>query len=422
MKTDKNGNRRCYQGLILFIILSLMASFGCSATPEYQKPSSEKFIFSWKTKAFNDYLDSAKEYVRKNRIMMNPHRQNEEVEVNLPFELAPDPNLCPAYTKPEKGILLIHGLGDSPYSMRDLANEYSKSCFLVRAILLPGHGTRPGDSLTMTAEEWYQTSAFALESLKKDVNEVYLGGFSTGANIATLLAWQDSSIKGLALFSPAFALNWEHAGLLSFVDIFIDWLNENPIEDYTKYTAFSVNSLQQFYITSAKLQNVIDKGGKLNIPVFIALSENDSVVNVQYINQVFQENLIFSGNRMMLFTGHESDPNFKNSSRTVLRKGYLPDQQIYSISHMAITTRLDNPHYGKNGDYRNCIMTEFDKDYKRCHNTDKDLLWYGSWGDKSEGKTFSRLMYNPYFDEMVAMSIKTILNPKLSLSINQNSK
>ncbi|PCI23075.1 MAG: hypothetical protein COB67_13080 [SAR324 cluster bacterium] len=401
----------------IVLILILLASFsfiGCTAKQEQYQTSAEKFSFPWDQGEFSDYLLATKKYISRNRFFLDAQHRKLEIEANSPFELYPDPQTCPISGKPEKGLLLIHGLSDSPYSMRDLAEEFSKKCFLVRTILLPGHGTRPGDSTAMTADEWYQVSTFALETLKKDVKHVYAGGFSTGANISTWLALKDPSIRGLVLFSPAFSLKWEYPTSLATLDLFIDWLNKNPIEDYAKYTSFSINSLRQFYITSARVQEEITKGNKLKIPVFIALSGDDSVVDVSYVKNVFQENLDFPGNRMMYFTQSQPSPQQQEDPRIVYRVGNLPDQQIASISHMAIPNRINNPHYGKNGDYRSCHMTDSNSDYEPCMQAERASLWHGAWGSEAEGKIFSRLTFNPYFDEMVAMSLETILSPKVN--------
>ena len=72
------------------------------------------------------------------------------VEDRAPFELAPERRRCgrPADGGYEKAALLIHDLGGTSYEMRDVARAFADACYLVRAILLPGHGTVPGDLLT----------------------------------------------------------------------------------------------------------------------------------------------------------------------------------------------------------------------------------------------------------------------------------
>jgi hypothetical protein len=49
------------------------------------------------------------------------------------------------------GVLLVHGLTDSPYSVRALAELYGREGFYALALRMPGHGTVPG---ALTAAAW----------------------------------------------------------------------------------------------------------------------------------------------------------------------------------------------------------------------------------------------------------------------------
>ena len=57
-------------------------------------------------------------------------------------------------TKSKKAILLVHGLGDSPYSFSDLATTFAKQGFYVQVLLLPGHGSKPEDMHLTTYQDW----------------------------------------------------------------------------------------------------------------------------------------------------------------------------------------------------------------------------------------------------------------------------
>src|SRR5476649_67099 len=84
---------------------------------------------------------------------------------------------------PKGGILLVHGLGDSPWSFHDVGAKLAEQGFLVRTVLLPGHGTQPADMLDVTLEQWQQVVREQAAILSREVPKVYLGGFSTGANL-----------------------------------------------------------------------------------------------------------------------------------------------------------------------------------------------------------------------------------------------
>lgn len=54
------------------------------------------------------------------------------------------------------GVLLIHGLSDSPYHMRALARIFAEQGFHVIALRLPGHGTIPGALTKVKWQDWYR--------------------------------------------------------------------------------------------------------------------------------------------------------------------------------------------------------------------------------------------------------------------------
>ena len=59
-----------------------------------------------------------------------------ETPYNRTYELAPE-------GEPRGSVLLMHGLSDSPYSMRGMAETFQSRGYYVVALRLPGHGTVP---------------------------------------------------------------------------------------------------------------------------------------------------------------------------------------------------------------------------------------------------------------------------------------
>ena len=53
--------------------------------------------------------------------------------------------------KPRGSVVLLHGLTDSPYSVRYLAQLWQQRGYVAVAPRLPGHGTAPG---ALTAVDW----------------------------------------------------------------------------------------------------------------------------------------------------------------------------------------------------------------------------------------------------------------------------
>ncbi len=59
-----------------------------------------------------------------------------------------------AAAAPRGGALLIHGLTDSPYSMRAIAERLNANGFYTVSLRMQGHGTVPGGLTNTTWEDW----------------------------------------------------------------------------------------------------------------------------------------------------------------------------------------------------------------------------------------------------------------------------
>ncbi len=81
-------------------------------------------------------------------------------------------------------VLLFHGLSDSPYSMRAIAEVFRDQGFYVLALRLPGHGTVPSGLLHVRWQDWYAAvelaARYAAQRAGPD-RSFYAGGYSTGA-------------------------------------------------------------------------------------------------------------------------------------------------------------------------------------------------------------------------------------------------
>ncbi|MDH3772400.1 MAG: hypothetical protein OET79_15615, partial [Nitrospirota bacterium] len=107
------------------------------------------------------------------------------IEDRAPFELEPDQR-CRRNDRGryERAVLMIHGLNQTPYAMRDLGRRFAAECYLVRAVLLPGHGTVPGDLLEIQYPSWRDAVRRAAASFDDRAENLYLVGFGAGATLA----------------------------------------------------------------------------------------------------------------------------------------------------------------------------------------------------------------------------------------------
>ncbi len=107
-----------------------------------------------------------------------------------------------------EGVLLIHGLSGNPMEMRFIANGLAREGYKVYCPQLAGHGSRSGELRASTWQDWYNSAEAAFLEMSAECDTVVVGGLSTGAVLALLLAANHGSkVSGLALYSPTLWLN-----------------------------------------------------------------------------------------------------------------------------------------------------------------------------------------------------------------------
>ena len=108
-------------------------------------------------------------------------------------------------------VVLFHGLSDSPFFVRGIAEHLNKQGFTVVAPLNPGHGKRDalGDMRDPKLQQrWYEHVDQVMQLIKPYTEKTFIGGFSTGGTLATrYMLLHPNEIDGLLLFSGALALS-----------------------------------------------------------------------------------------------------------------------------------------------------------------------------------------------------------------------
>lgn len=382
--------------LARLIIASLMImQLGCAQNnvPNhalYQKSQSQLPI---EFKSFEAYQIATKNWLTDNRVFLTKNR-TKELKFNAPFELLPHQNLN---EKKSKGILLVHGLGDSPYYFSDIAQELSKQGFLVRVLLLPGHGSRPADLLSVSSKTWVRLVDIQINALKAQVDNVYLGGFSTGANLVTSAALVDDAIKGLVLFSPAFKAKTKLARFSPILPWYEPWLwlkSPNRMKNIARYSPVPSNAFAQYYYTSRDVQNQLEQY-VFSKPVFMVLSETDSVVDVLAVARYFNQKFTHKNSKLIWF-GNKPEVN---DNRIVVYSDKYNKYQVSNYSHMGVLFKPDNTYFGFQSGFRICDNGQTDTAFRKCYK--KGDIWYSAWGYQEPDKAHSRLTFNPRFNDMI---------------------
>jgi alpha-beta hydrolase superfamily lysophospholipase len=183
----------------------------------------------------------------------NPERWRQNW--NRSYELPVDPHS----TQPARsGVLLIHGLSDSPYSLRKIGIRLHRSGAHVLALRLPGHGTAPA---ALTRTRWQDMAAaveLAMQHLRKRVGKscpLSIIGYSNGAALTinyVLKSLEHShslpQVTGIVLISPQIAVTplaefavWQaRLGRVLGLNK-LGWQNVGLEYDPFKYSSFPVN-------------------------------------------------------------------------------------------------------------------------------------------------------------------------------------
>jgi alpha-beta hydrolase superfamily lysophospholipase len=180
--------------------------------------------------------------------------QRREPNWNRSFELTSD--------APAGGVLLLHGMSDSPYTFRALGEKLNARGFWVLGLRLPGHGTAPSGLTSVSWQDMAAAVRLGMEHLAARVGQrpIHIVGYSTGAPLAldfTLNALQGSASPApasLMLISPATALHpaaalakWKRRlSLLPGLDG-LAWLQILPEFDPYKYNSFATNAGEQVH-------------------------------------------------------------------------------------------------------------------------------------------------------------------------------
>ena len=68
---------------------------------------------------------------------------------------------------PGGAVVLLHGLTDSPYSLRHVARRYRDRGFVAIGIRMPGHGTVPAGLTDVRWEDWMAATRLAVREARR---------------------------------------------------------------------------------------------------------------------------------------------------------------------------------------------------------------------------------------------------------------
>lgn len=188
--------------------------------------------------------------------------RNHENDWNRTTELKP--------AQPRGAALMLHGLTDSPYSMRSTAELFYKAGYHVLVPRLPGHGTAPAGLGQAHWEDWQAVAKIGANHLRasRDADLPFvIVGYSNGGALAVnyvLDTLVDDTLPApdrLILLSPAigvtpfaFFASWNRT--LSWIPYFRKFAWESILPEYDpyKYNSFPKAAGNETYELTQRVQ------------------------------------------------------------------------------------------------------------------------------------------------------------------------
>lgn len=231
--------------------------------------------------------------------------------------------------EPVGAVVLLHGLSDSPYSLRHVARSYVEHGFVAIGLRLPGHGTVPAGLTRAHWQDWRAATRLAVREARRVAGAgkpLHLVGYSNGGALALQYSLDAVSGTGLnvparvVLVSPMIGLTRfaRYAGIAGWPALLprfskTAWLDLVPEFNPFKYNSFPVNAARQSYeltqVIDASLRGAVESGAINKLPPLLAFqSVVDSTVAGEAVVGTLFARVPENGSELVLFDVNRATP------------------------------------------------------------------------------------------------------------------
>ena len=260
---------------------------------------------------------------------------------------------------PRGGVLLLHGLTDSPYSMRHLARIYGAQGYFVVALRIPGHGTIPAELMRVNRRDWNAAVRLAARHVRDRIGPdlpFHMVGYSNGGALAlqyALDALEEPNLPppdGLMVLSPMIAVTPAAAAgrsiaRLGAIPYFEKsrWLDLMPEYMPYKYNSFPANAAYQSHVVSTRLVRSLARaeanGSIGRLPPLLAFqSVVDATVSTPAVVDMLYNRLRGPGHELVLFnvnTGSNARDFIRAEDLRYAHTLFRDDRRNYRLSLLA---------------------------------------------------------------------------------------
>jgi esterase/lipase len=405
-RAARSPSRRLAQALLLAGALSALA--GCAGRARTTGDAAEQVGSGWRQPSalapvgdYDDYVRQVGQELRAHRLAFDPAAGERELALVAPFRQPPDAG-CDA--QDPRGIaILVHGLSDTAFAMRDLARSFARQCFEARALLLPGHGTRAADLLAVDHEDWLAHVQAAVVAASRENDTVVVAGFSLGATLAlAVAATAPERVDAVIGLSPAYHI--QSAALARqarWIAVLRPWLDVDPREEFARYEAMPTRGIAATMAAIDTMHRRVRARGGVPMPWMVVQSADDEVVDTARNRAFFEAQAAHARSVLVNYFSDPAQAEADPSTRAQWLPAIDAASRVAGLSHLAVHIAPDNPHYGIAGAFRNCGSTPF-RDAQEIRACQRALrVWYGVGGQRPPpGEAGARATFNPHFAAM----------------------
>jgi esterase/lipase len=200
-------------------------------------------------------------------------------------------------------IVLVHGLTDSPYFLREIGEYFcSEMGFDVYLPLLRAHGLKqPEDMKDASAARWKEDVAFAIGAAQQSGGKISIGGLSTGGTLSVDMAMSQPQIinGGVFLFSAALGLANNIEGLGNLTEAFLrtpfatffdhldhtNLTNDSPCGNPYRYSKMDIGGATELSKLIEEVEQLMTNQVLIQ-PLFAAHSEADTTADIAAIEKL----------------------------------------------------------------------------------------------------------------------------------------
>lgn len=402
---------------------------------------------------YNKFSETEKETYSKYNSKSISYPETKEGNLNSSFQLIPENN--------KKGaVLLIHGLSDSPYTQRDIAEIFYKKGYYVLCLRMPGHGTTPYDLIRYNAEDWYENVKFGIEKIEEEMKKVkdaefIISGYSLGGTLSLryiLEALNNDKMKmpdKVIWFSPANGINKyiKYANIhkpISWIEHFekLAWYEVEPEYDRYKTRSFPRTTGVEIAKIIENNNKIINKLTEENLnklpPIYMFQTIVDGTLENDEVFKVFSKIEKKEKSKLFIFDVNKEYEMFfyenkyeKNIEKFILHYNIQSELNFITNNSTKFSDDVYEEKYIlKDGSIKNIERNKIKDEWKEGEFSVSHLgmtispenIYYGRnslLGNKNikgernlhvfAREDYTRIRYNPFFDYM-KQNIEEILD------------